>query len=57
VRVDDVSPADALDQSRTVRPTARYQPPVLPEDADVADALDQAREVVFDDEAERHLTS
>jgi uncharacterized protein YndB with AHSA1/START domain len=57
VRVDDVSPADALDQSRTVRPTARYQPPVLREDADVADALDQAREVVFDDEAEPHLTS
>ena len=57
VRIDDVSPADALDQSRTVRPTARYQPPVLPENADVADTLDQAREVVFDDEAEPHLTS
>jgi uncharacterized protein YndB with AHSA1/START domain len=57
VRVDDVSPADALDQARIVRPTARYRPPVLPEDADVADALDQAREVVFDDEAEPHLTS
>jgi hypothetical protein len=54
---DDVSPGDALDQSRTVRPTARFQPPDLTDDADVADALDQAREVILDDDAEPHTVT
>lgn len=52
--VANVSPADALDQSRTVRPTARFAPSTINEDATLADALDQAREVVLDDEAEPH---
>ncbi|HUP76906.1 MAG TPA: SRPBCC family protein [Acidimicrobiales bacterium] len=51
---ENASPLDALDQARTVRPTARYIPSTIPPDAAPADALDQAREVVLDDEAEPH---
>ena len=54
---DQVSQADALDQSRTVRPTARYTTTAVPDEADAADALDQAREVVLDEEAEPHTAS
>ena len=48
---EQVSPADALDQSRTVRRTPRYNPSIN-EDAPFADAVNQTREIVLDVEAE-----